>query len=151
MTTPTMQRLRRTALPALLIALFSGFATPHAHAQTVYRCGSTYTHTPCAEGRVVAATDPRSAAQRAEAQRVAALERQQARQMERERLAQEAAHKPAQATGFDSRASATAAAAASSAERGPHQKKKKRKAGNPTAADDFVAVDPESLKKRSRK
>jgi hypothetical protein len=101
---------------------------------------------------VVAATDPRSAAQRAEVQRVASLERQQARQMERERLAQEAAQRPAQATGFDSRASATAAEpAASSAEHGRHPKKKKRKAGTPVQGDDFVAVDPDSLKKRSRK
>ena len=149
MTMMMKRSIRAPALP-LLLMFVSGFAAPDAQAQVVYRCGSTYTHTPCPEGHVVAATDPRSAAQRAEAQRVVTLERQQARQMERERLAQEATQKPALATGFDSRASA-AAAPASSAEQGRHQKKKKRKASKQAAGDDFVAVDPESLKKRSRK
>jgi len=144
----TMRSIR-TTLPWpfwLLLAL----AASGAQAQTVYRCGSTYSHTPCPEGRIVAATDPRSAAQRAEAQRVAAIERQQARQMERERLAQEAAQKPAAATGFDSRATAPASAA-SAAERGRHHAKKKRKANKRTDGDDFIAVDPTSLTRRSRK
>ncbi|HEY9068410.1 MAG TPA: hypothetical protein VIO33_25725 [Burkholderiaceae bacterium] len=147
--TMTMQSIRAAALPLLLVVV-SGFAMPAAHAQMVYRCGSTYTHTPCPEGRVVAATDPRSAAQRAEAQRIAALESQRASQMEHERLTQEAAQKPAMATGFDSRASATAAKAPST-EHGRHQKKKKHKAGKQGEGDDFVAVDPTTLKKRSRK
>jgi len=117
--------------------------------QPVYRCGSTYSQVPCPEGRMVEATDPRSAAQRAEAQRVAALERQQATQMERERRAQEAAQKPAGASGFDSRSPAPEAAA-SSAERGRHPKRHS-KAGKRPADDSFTAVDPTSLKKRGRK
>jgi len=117
--------------------------------QPVYRCGSTYSQVPCPEGRIVDATDPRSAAQRAEARRVAALERQQAAQMERERRAQEASRKPAAASGFDSRSPAPDAAA-STAERGRYQKKHS-KAGKRAADDTFTAVDPTSLKKRSRK
>jgi hypothetical protein len=117
--------------------------------QPVYRCGSTYSQVPCPEGRIVDATDPRSAAQRAEARRIAALERNQATQMERDRREQEAAQKPAGANGFDSRSPAAEAAASSSA-RGRHQKKTS-KAGKRAADEDFTAVDPASLKKRSRK
>ena len=116
--------------------------------QPVYRCGSTYSQVPCPEGRVVEATDPRSAAQRAEARRIAALERQQAAQMERDRRAQEAAQTPVGASGFDSR-SPTPEPPASSADRGRHHKK--AKAGKRQADDSFTAVDPTSLKKRGRK
>jgi len=118
-------------------------------AQPVYRCGSTYSQVPCPEGRIVEATDPRSGAQRAEARRIAALERQQATQMERDRRAQEAAQKPAAASGFDSRSPAPEAAA-SSAERGRHSKKHS-KADKRPVSDTFTAVDPTSLKKRARK
>ena len=117
--------------------------------QPVYRCGSTYSQVPCPEGRIVDATDPRSAAQRAEARRVAALERQQAAHMERDRREQESAQKPAAASGFDSRSPAPDAAA-SSTERGRHPKKRP-KADKRPASDTFTAVDPTSLKKRTRK
>ncbi len=133
-----------------IVALGLIVAALGAHAaQPVYRCGSTYSQVPCPGGRMVEATDPISAAQRAEARRVAALERQQAAQMERDRRAQEAAQKPAAASGFDSRSPAPEAAASSS-ERGRHQKKHSR-AGKRQADDTFTAVDPASLKKRSRK
>ena len=117
--------------------------------QPVYRCGSTYSQVPCPEGRIVDATDPRSAAQRTEARRIAALERQQATQMERDRREQEASQKPAAAAGFDSRSPAPDAAA-SGAERGRHAKKR-LKAGKHAADDNFTAIDPTSLKKRGRK
>ena len=131
------------ALGLIMAALETQAAGP-----PVYRCGSSYSQVPCPEGRVVDATDPRSAAQRAEARRIAALERQQATQMERDRREQEASQKPA-ASGFDSRSPAPEAAA-SSAERGRHQKKR-LKAGKRVAGEDFSAVDPQSLNKRSRK
>ena len=118
-------------------------------AQPVYRCGSTYSQVPCPQGRVVDATDPRTAAQRAEARRIAALERSQAVQMERDRRGEEAAQKPAAASGFDSRAPAPSAAG-SGAEHGRHQKKRS-KAGKRPADDDFTAIDPASLKKGGRK
>jgi len=133
-----------------IVALGLTAATLGAQAvQPVYRCGSTYSQVPCPEGRMVEATDPRSAAQRAEARRVAALERQQATQMERERRVQEAAQKPAGASGFDARSPAPEAAA-SSAERGRHPKKRS-KADKRTASEDFTAIDPTSPKKRGRK
>ncbi len=61
-----------------------------AEAQAIYRCGKTYSQTPCPEGgRIVEATDPRSAAQRAEARRITAAERRAAAAKERERRAAE--------------------------------------------------------------
>jgi hypothetical protein len=140
----------RALVAALSLLLSLAAAAPRAHAQAVYRCGSTYSQTPCPDGRIVPATDPRSAAQRAEAKRVAALERQQGQQMERERLAQEAAQKPATAAGFDSRASASAGTAVAS-DAGRHHAKKKRRGAKHVEGEDFVAVDPSSLKKSGRK
>jgi len=117
-------------------------------AQPVYRCGSTYSQVPCPEGRVVDATDPRTAAQRAEARRIAALERSQAAQMERERREKEAAQRPAGASGFDSRSPAPDAMT-SDTKRGGHTKKR-AKVGKRPADENFTAVDPTSLKKRAR-
>ena len=133
-----------------IVALGLGMAALGAQAgPPVYRCGSTYSQVPCPEGRIVDATDPRSAAQRADARRIAARERQQATQMEHARREQEASRKPARATGFDSRSPAPSAAA-SSAERG-RLSKKGSKAGKQAADGTFTAVDPTSLKKRGRK
>ncbi|MBX3604104.1 MAG: hypothetical protein KF788_02465 [Piscinibacter sp.] len=65
-----------------------------ALAAPIYRCGpggKTYSQAPCADGTVIEATDPRSAAQRAEARRMLAAERRRAAELERERLAAEKA------------------------------------------------------------
>ena len=77
------------------VVLMFCFAVGAAQAQEVYRCGSTYSQTPCPQGRLVEADDARSEAQRAEAARVAATERRLANEMRRDRLAEEAALKPA--------------------------------------------------------
>lgn len=71
---------------ALLLAVAG--ATAQA-AGPVYRCGSSYSQTPCPGGTLVEAGDPRTAAQRAEARRIAAAERTAARKAEQERLAAE--------------------------------------------------------------
>jgi hypothetical protein len=72
-------------------ALLLLFAVAHqAGAAPIYRCGAVYQQTPCENGRVVEATDPRTAAQRAEAARVAAAERRRAAEMARERRINEA-------------------------------------------------------------
>ena len=86
-------------------------AAAHALAAPIYRCGAdgrTYSQVPCAEGSIVEATDPRTAAQRAEATRFVAAERQRAAEQERER---KAAAKPA--------AGASAASAADTGQAGP--------------------------------
>jgi hypothetical protein len=88
--------------PALLFIALSASACG-ANAQVVYRCGSEYTQTPCPQGRIVEATDPRSAAERAEAKRVAADERRLAVQMQHDRLAEQASIKPAGASSLSGR------------------------------------------------
>ena len=117
-----------------------------AQAQPVYRCGSVYSQTPCPQGKLVEATDPRTAAQRAEAKRVAADERKLAAEMRSDRLAEQAALKPA---GAGSLSAPTPAKPASAADRG-HTKKKKSST-KLAATTDFVAVDPSSKKRRARK
>jgi hypothetical protein len=109
-------------------------------AAPVYRCGGgTYSQTPCPGGTVVDATDPRSAAQRAEARRAAAAERRHARDMERERRAQEkrSAKEPAIASLGPQGAASEPAKAAS--------KPSSRKKAKPQD-EDFTAVVPKSPK-----
>jgi hypothetical protein len=71
---------------ALALAL-AGAA--QAQSQDVWRCGSSYSSSPCADGRVVAVADERSAAQRAQAFDVLVRERALAAELLRERVALE--------------------------------------------------------------
>lgn len=118
----------------LLIAIA---ATSASAATPVYRCGNQYSQVPCPEGRIVEATDPRTAAQRAAARRVAEQERNRAAAMERERLAREAASAPA---GAASLSPAAPASAASAPDKGRHRVKHPK----PKQADavGFKAVVP---------
>lgn len=125
MTTPT-----RWAL-GLGLALLGGSAA----AAAIYRCGNTYSQTPCPEGgKVVEATDPRSAAQRAEARRIAAAERKAA--AERQREAKTAAA-PAQSAPASLSPAPAASAADTRAGRGSANKAK-----GEGADKDFVATVP---------
>ena len=134
---------------ALTLLFVSTVGSAHA-AAPIYRCGPDgriYSQAPCPDGKLIEAADPRSAAQRAEAQRVAAKERQTAADLERERRKQQAEQPPpAQAVGFNSRPPPPEPAASSSGSgaRKRHHTKAK------TAAKDFVAIDP-GAKKRGRK
>jgi hypothetical protein len=121
----------------------SMFATAGAHAQAVYRCGSVYSQTPCAQaGSVVEVGDARSAGQQAEARRIAADERQLAAQMRHDRLAEQQAIRPAGATSL----SGPPAKLASTVE---HPRKKKRATAKPLPTTDFVVYQPASRKRRS--
>ena len=102
----------------------------------IYRCGREYTQTPCPDGKLLEASDPRTAAQRAEAKRAAAKERQLAADMERDRRAKAAANPPSQAAGFSAKPAPSAPAASA-----PKQKKKRAKA-KPVEGADFKAVEP---------
>ncbi|CAG1013853.1 hypothetical protein BURC_00538 [Burkholderiaceae bacterium] len=120
-------------------ALALALAATLAAAAPIYRCGHTYSQTPCPGGRVVDTTDPRTAAQRAEARRVMAKERKLATQMERDRREREGSAPRAEASGFDSRAAAPEPAASAPA------KGKKNKSGKGRAAPterNFTAVAP---------
>ena len=59
-------------------------------AQTLYRCGNEYRDTPCPNGVAVDARDPRTPAQKSEAQSLTAKEGALAERMEKSRLQSEA-------------------------------------------------------------
>ena len=76
----------KSVLPAaLLLAL-----AVQAQAQTVYRCGESYSNSPCAGATLVATDDARSAAQRAQADAASRRDARLADALEKERLTQEA-------------------------------------------------------------
>lgn len=75
-----------TTAALFLTCCLSSYAT----AQTVYRCGNSYGQTPCANGVPLNVSDSRSAAQKAEAEKIAARDAATARGIEKERLRQEA-------------------------------------------------------------
>ena len=128
---------------ALLLCLVSA----GSQAQTIYRCGNEYTRIPCPQGTAVEASDPRTGAQRAQAMSVTADERRRAAEMRRERLADQAALKPASAASL-SAAPAPPAKPASAAEHRPS--KKKRAGSKPASSTPFTAADPTSRKRGKR-
>jgi hypothetical protein len=127
----------------LLTALVASTAT----AQPVYRCGHEYSATPCAQGRVVDAADPRSAEQRADARRVADDERRLGQAMTQDRLARLSTSTPAAAASLG-----PAPAAAPPGDKPQARKKDKRKRGisRKPATGDFVAIDPDTIRRRKK-
>ena len=73
----------RLAIALLLIAT-SAYSTG-ANAQKVYRCGSSYSQTPCADGAAIDVKDDRSAAQQAQSQAMAKKEQNAANALEKDR------------------------------------------------------------------
>lgn len=74
-----------------------------AHAQTtVHRCGNTYSQLPCHQSTVIDVDDSRSRAQQVSAERVNADQRRLATQMQRDRLAETRATRPAAAVNLGS-------------------------------------------------
>lgn len=65
-------------------------ASAAASAQTVYRCGNSYSQNPCPNGVALDVADPRTPAQRAEAAAAAARDKQTANALEKTRLTDEA-------------------------------------------------------------
>ena len=129
---------------ALLLCL----VTLGANAQPVYRCGNEYSRSPCPQGKVVEASDPRTAAQRAEAQRMAADQQRRAADMRRERLAEQAAQRPASAASLSAPPAAPAKPASAGERRPP---KKKRASLKPPASAHCTSAEPNSKKQRNRK
>jgi hypothetical protein len=84
--------MRKISKLILLGLAAAGCALPVA-AQNVYRCGNSYSQQPCADGRLVAASDSRSASQKAQTDRAAKQDAKSAAAMEKARLKEEA--KPA--------------------------------------------------------
>jgi len=81
--------IRPAVIATLLIAVCT--LSTGARAQTVYRCGNSYSQSPCAGGAAVDASDSRSRAQQAQAEADTARARQSANALEKDRLKQEEA------------------------------------------------------------
>lgn len=133
-----------TLWPIALLLAVAG-ATAQA-AGPVYRCGSSYSQTPCPGGRQVEAGDPRTAAQRAEARRIAAAERTAARKAEQERLAAEKKQRGEPAIASLGTAAAAAPAKAAAKSTGEDKPKRRAKSKDETG-EPFTAVVPGSSKK----
>jgi hypothetical protein len=97
-----------TIHPAALLLALCALAAP-AQAQTVYRCGESYSNQPCPGATAIAVDDPRSAAQRAQTDAATQRDARSAQLLETERLRQEG--KPAPATILASPAKPAPAAA----------------------------------------
>jgi hypothetical protein len=122
---------KNIAIAAIVLA-----ASAAASAQTVYRCGSSYSQQPCPGGSEVAATAPRPAADVAQARAVAQADAKRADAMEKARLAQEKQAPTAMVMGPKEPASAPAKPAS-------HAKKK----GKP---EEFTAVQPGTVKRKKK-
>ena len=84
---------RLTSLAMLLLAFC--FSLPGAQAQNAYRCGNSYSQTPCPGGVPVDTDDSRSKAQKSQSQAVIKRDLRTADSMEKTRLQQEEAQKRA--------------------------------------------------------
>lgn len=145
-----MARTYTTCL-ALVGSLLGLAPTAHVSSQPIYRCGNTYSQTPCANAIVVRAEDPRTPNQKAQTDAAALQAARLADQMERERLASE--HRPAQASnrpakGKPAQPSATTQAVArpSSPEAGSRAKSRSR--SRPPAPEHFIATTRQDVQKK---
>jgi len=117
------------------IAIILATATLAAHAQQVWRCGSSYSQAPCPDGVPLAVSDPRTASDAAKAAQVAKADQQRADAMEKARLDQEKKAPKAQVMG--------APQAPASA---PQADKKKAKKSGKKEPEHFTAVAPKAAK-----
>ena len=130
-----------------MVAIALLFSSGIAAAQTIYRCGNSYTRVPCPDGRALDVGDPRSAAQRAEARRVAAAEKQLGDTMARDRRQAEAEARPTGPASLSPSRPASAAVATKA-----HAAPKGKKRGSTPDAEargDFIAGVPGSGAKAS--
>jgi hypothetical protein len=124
----------KTSIAAIVLAVAGA-----AGAQTMYRCGSSYSQQPCPGGSEVAGSAARPATDVAQARAVAQADARRADAMEKARLAQEKNAPKALVIGPQAPASAPAKAAA-------HAKKKEK--GKP---EEFTAVAPGTVKPKNGK
>ncbi len=132
-----MTALVRWAACAVLV-LAGGAAT----AQTIYRCGHSYSGTPCPNARAIEVEGARpTAAQRAEGRQVARRERRLADEMARDRRLAEAAQQPALATSLGPTQVVAPVPK-------PHRKTSRKKRKTPAFDDggDFIAAVPKAGK-----
>ena len=73
----------------LAASLFSAFFSVPAWAQTTYKCGNSYSQQPCPGGTVVDTADPRTSAQKKQAEQAIQRDAKLASELEKSRLQQE--------------------------------------------------------------
>ena len=135
-----------SSAPAMVMVAFL-FSTGMAAAQTIYRCGNSYSRAPCPEGQALDVGDPRSAAQRAEAQRVAAAEKRLGDAMASDRRRAEAEAQPAGPASLSPVRPASAPIVKKT--QAAPKDKKRRPLSDAEARGDFVAGVPGSGRKAS--
>jgi len=126
---------------ATLSALTSGAV----NAETIFRCGNEYSNVACAHPTTLVVAGAVTAEQRAEAREVTRREKALADEMTRDRRAQEALARPAQAGSL----SAPRPAAAPPAPAGKKHAKKHAKKAALDEERDFIATVPKAKKSGS--
>jgi hypothetical protein len=118
-----------------------------ASAQSVYRCGSEYTHFACADARPLDVADPVTAERRAEALATADRERRLGESLARQRRAEAAAFRPPMAANIGPRVTSPADKAKPTAKKKARGKGKVRSSEHSfDAENDFVARVPKPKK-----
>jgi len=77
----------------IVLVAFLGLGLP-ALAQTIYRCGASYSQMPCQDAVALQLADPRTAAQKAQTDAATAQTTRLAQQLQRDRLAAEKTTRP---------------------------------------------------------
>lgn len=106
-----------------LIFVATAVACTLATGQNIYKCGNSYSQTPCADGRTVDASDPRSPAQKAQADAATRRDARMADALEKSRLRDEARQRTANKPAAKARVPASAPVQKASAAK--HKAKKK--------------------------
>lgn len=137
----------KTNLTAALFTALAASAMPAA-AQTVYRCGDSYSQTPCHGGQVIDVEDSRSAVQRSQTLAATQRDAQVANAMEKTRLEAEARAETARLTQQKAEA-----AAKSSRGKGKDASAAmaKGKDAKPRKPGDFTAIAPGTGKSKPAK
>lgn len=111
---------------ALVLLCLVQAATAADKTAPIYRCGNSYSNTPCAQGAAVPIDDSRTPAQKAQSEKVLAQDKAQAQALEKERLAQEKL--AAQDAAAAAKAATNKPAAPKTESPAPKHSKKKKKA-----------------------
>ena len=129
-----------------LIALALLTCAQGSAAQTVYRCGSEYTQTPCENGNAIRTDDSRSASDRKAHQATVQKEKKTADVLERQRLKEElAAHQAAmRAAAQEDQATREAA------HREAQEAAKKKKASQPVKVRAYASPKPATGSNKSK-
>lgn len=133
LTTPTALRLCASICFALVAA------TP-AQAQSVYRCGNAYTQQPCPNGTAIEASDPRSAEQKAQADKATRTDARLARELQTDR-------ERAEREEYQARKAMKPTVTPVAQAPGGKQGKAKKKA---TETDRYLATSPKPVRKPAK-